>query len=173
MLVFLPPRSSCCGADTGKARSVRLSHMTNFPGRPLARFHSLDRERRRLVLRAACWVTIASSAVALLPFRWAIRFGSAKIGRGRGIAANDCVWAVEAVSQYLPWRTKCIEKGLAVQRLLRGAGENAILHYGVRRESVGGAIEAHVWVTRGADAVIGGEGVGKFAEVASFPSTSD
>ena len=144
-----------------------------FPDRPLARFHSLDRERRRLVLRAAFWVTLASSAVALLPFRWAIRLGSARIGRRRGIAANDCVWAVEAISPYLPLRTKCIEKGLAVQRLLRRSGENAILHYGVRRESVGGTIEAHVWVTSGADAVIGGESVGKFAEVAIFPSTLD
>jgi hypothetical protein len=70
---------------------------------------------------------------------------------------------VEAAARRLPWRTACIQKGLAVQRMLRSSGIDAVLHYGARHRPVTGKLEAHVWVTVDGRAVAGGE------EIASYP----
>lgn len=111
----------------------------------------------------------ASAGLALLPFRRAIRFGSIELGRA-GIApdAGECVWAVETAARYLPLRTMCIEKGLAVQRLLRQSGADARLHYGARHHAQSGKLEAHVWVSLDGVILIGGEEAHGFAEVAVY-----
>ena len=82
---------------------------------------------------------------------------------------EDCLWAVDAAARRLPWRTMCIEKGLAVQRLLRRNGIDARLHYGARNNAYRDRLEAHVWVTVDGRAVIGGEEADDFAELASYP----
>jgi hypothetical protein len=136
---------------------------------PFARLRRLGSERRRLLARAALLLTGASFVVAALPFRLAIRFGGVP-ATGRGDrAAEDAVWAVEAASRLLPWRTMCIEKGLAVQRMLRSAGVDAVLHYGARHSPETGKLEAHVWVTAEGRAIIGADEAPYFAELASFP----
>jgi hypothetical protein len=63
----------------------------------------------------------------------------------------------------------CIEKGLAVQRILRSSGVNAVLHYGARHHSETSRLEAHVWVTVDGRPVIGGEDAPEFASVATYP----
>lgn len=133
----------------------------------LGRFARLSGERRRLLLRAFLVLTAASAAVALLPFRRAIRFGSVQLGGGLQVQIDDCIWAVEAAARRLPWRTMCIEQGLASQRILRAAGSNAVLHYGARHTP--GRLEAHVWVTVDGQAVIGEPEAPAFALLASFP----
>ena len=136
---------------------------------PFARYQRLSATRRRLLPRAASTLTIASAAVALLPFRHAIQFGSIALRPPRDASPEDVVWAVEAAARRMPWRTVCLQKGLAVQHMLRTAGLDALLHYGARHEPTGRDLEAHVWVTVGGRAVIGGEGAGGFAAVATFP----
>jgi hypothetical protein len=135
----------------------------------LGRFACLGRERRRLLLHASLVLTAASAAVALLPFRRAIRFGSVKLGKGSEVETDLCVWAVEAAARRLPWRTMCIEQGLAAQRILRAAGVDAVLHYGARHGAGEGRLEAHVWVTVDGRAVIGKAEAQAFALIASFP----
>lgn len=136
---------------------------------PLRRLYRLPRERRRILLRALAVLTGASAAVAFLPFRNAIGFGSVSVKARPRVTPEDCVWAVEAAAQRLPWRTMCIEKGLAVQRLLRHGGVDAVLHYGARHVGDLGKIEAHVWVSVAGTIVIGGEEAREFAEVRAFP----
>jgi hypothetical protein len=114
-------------------------------------------------------LTGASIAVAALPFRIAIRFGAVGLRRRGRTTQEDAVWAVEAAGRLLPWRTMCIEKGLAVQRLLRSAGVDAVLHYGARHSPGCGKLEAHVWVTVDGETIIGEDEAPCFAEVASFP----
>jgi hypothetical protein len=135
---------------------------------PLVRLSRLSAERRRLLIRALFVVSAAAAAVALLPFRRAIRFGAITRHRGAQLDVADCVWAVEAAARSLPWRTMCIEKGLAVQRLLRSSGVDAVLHYGARQSRDDGKLEAHVWVTVGSTIVIGGEDATNFREIATF-----
>jgi hypothetical protein len=76
---------------------------------------------------------------------------------------------VEAAGRRLPWRTVCIEKGLAAQRLLRQGGADARLHYGARHSDTG-KLEAHVWVSVEDTVVIGGEEADGFAELGVYPS---
>ena len=140
-----------------------------IPARPLQQFSRLSSERRRLLLRALFVLTAVSAAVALLPFRRAIRLGSLPLGRGRPASPDEFAWAVEAAARRLPWRTMCIEKGLAVQRMLRAAGVDAALRYGARHLPGSGELKAHVWVMVGGKAVIGGEEAADFAPVATYP----
>lgn len=135
----------------------------------LTRLRRLPSERRRALVRAFLALTAASAAVAVLPFRKAIGFGSIPLKRRVNVIPNDCVWAVEVAARWLPWRAMCIQRGLAVQRLLRSGGVEAVLHYGARRVADSGRLEAHVWVTVADRAVIGGEEAAGFAEIAMFP----
>lgn len=128
----------------------------------------LDGRRRRLLAEAAGSLTLASFALRLLPFRWAIRIGTIRLGP-RQPDAEDCVAAIESVSRHLPWRTKCIQKGLAAQRMLRGRGVDAILRYGVRHHPESRELEAHVWVCVGNRTVIGGDEAAAFATVITSP----
>jgi hypothetical protein len=136
---------------------------------PFARLRHLSDERKRLLLRATWMLGVASAAVALMPFRYAIKLGSVPIRRRQSVTLADIVWAVEAAGKRLPWRTLCIEKGLVAQRLLRQTGVDAILHYGARHHPDTRKLEAHVWVTVDGRALIGGEQAAAFASVASYP----
>jgi hypothetical protein len=140
-----------------------------MPAGPLTRLSRLSGERKRLLLRAAFVLTLASAAVAWLPFRRVILWGSRPLGPAGRTCAEDCVWAVEAVARRLPWRTVCIEKGLAVQRMLRSAGVDAVLNYGARQHPHERKLEAHVWITVGERAVIGGDEAADFAPIAAYP----
>lgn len=135
----------------------------------LAKFRRLTDERKRLFLTATFMLSAASAAVALLPFRKAIRFGSIPLGHRRGLVPEECVWAIKAAARRLPWRTMCIEKGLAAQRMLRAAGIDAVVHYGARHHPDTQQLEAHVWVTVEGRDVIGGEEAPDFALMATYP----
>lgn len=149
--------------------SAILADMPTALGADLvARFARLSSDRKRLLLRAALVLTGASAVVALLPFRRAIKFGSIPLGRRREVAIDHCVWAVEAAARRLPWRTMCIEQGLAAQRILRASGIDAVLHYGARHKGDECRLEAHVWVTVDGKPVIGGAEAQVFAAIASF-----
>src|SRR6476469_5033262 len=115
----------------------------------VSRFLRLGTDRRRVLARAAAWLTIASAAVALLPFRMAIRLGCVPVARKSRGSIEEAVWAIEAVSPRLPLRTMCIEKGIAVQRILRADGFDAILDYGARHDPQTRNLQAHVWVRVG------------------------
>lgn len=142
--------------------------MNNFPAHPIIRLFRLSPARRRLLILASFVLTSASAAVALLTFRRAMRFGLVPLGASHNSAA-DVVWAIEAASRRLPWRTVCIEKGLAAQRMLRRCGLPAILHYGARDGADAQLLQAHVWVTIHDRIWIGGEEAPHYAELASYP----
>ena len=134
----------------------------------VTRFFRLDPVRRRLLVDAAVALTCASLLLAILPFRKAIRFGSLPLGPNAALAAN-CVWAIEAVARRVPWRTVCIQKGLALQRLLRRHGHDGRLHYGIGKAEREGDLRAHVWVTLDGHALMGGAEAEGFAPVAVYP----
>jgi hypothetical protein len=140
---------------------------------PLTHWYRLSRRRRRTLLRAVFALSGASAAVAFLPFRKAIGFGSIALKRRLDVVPEECVWAVDIVAQRLPWRTMCIQKGLALQRLLRRGGVDAVLHYGARRAAESGELQAHVWVSVADQVIIGGEDAPDFAEIAVFPLVAD
>lgn len=147
-----------------------LFGMQEARSNPIATLHRLSGDQRRLLVRAAVLLTVASAAVALLPFRRALSFGCVSLGEKSSLGVADFVWAVKAAARRLPWRTKCIEQGLALQRMLRLAGVDAVLHYGARHDPHSRKLEAHVWVSVGEEVVIGGDEAAGFAEIAAYPA---
>ena len=133
----------------------------------IVRGSRLSRRRRLLLARAAWALAGAAVAVRFLPFRRAIRFGSAPVGDRQVASVREHVWAVERTAQFLPVRSVCIHKGLALQRMLRSDGVGAVLHYGVGRNS--DELRAHVWVTVDGEIVIGGDEAAHFHCVATYP----
>jgi len=136
---------------------------------PFARYQRLPGNRRRLLRQAAFFLILASAAAAFLPFQRAISFGSVARRKSPQSPPEDVVWAVEAAARHIPWRTVCMQKGLAAQRMLRSAGVDAMLHYGVRNDPESRRLEAHVWVTVDGRPIIGGDAAAGFASVATFP----
>jgi hypothetical protein len=134
----------------------------------IERWRRLSRRQRRLLARACGLLGLASAAVALLPFRIAIRFGCVPVVAKMSAGVEEVVWAVEAAGRRLPWRTACIEKGLVAQRMLRSSGFGAILHYGARHHPETGLLEAHVWVSVDGRLVLGGAEAADFAPIAVY-----
>jgi hypothetical protein len=151
------------------ARYAAVVHKSGAP--VIERFRHLGRERQSLLIEAAYELALASASVALLPFRRAIVRGSTPLpaAHGRSATIETLVWAVEAAARRLPWRTVCIEQGLAAQRMLRRRGIDARLHYGARNDHSASKLEAHVWVTVDEVPVIGASEAARFAAIATYP----
>ena len=151
-----------------RSRAMLPVRMRDARNHPIGTLHRLSAEQRRLLVHAIVVLTAASAAVALLPFRRAVSFGHPAPGGKRRPNVSDCVWAVKAAAKRLPWRTMCIEQGIALQRMLRRGGVDAVLHYGARHDLSGG-LQAHVWVSVAGRTIIGGEEAPGFAEIATYP----
>jgi Na+/H+ antiporter NhaD/arsenite permease-like protein len=120
-------------------------------------------------------LTLASLVIRFLPFRTVIRLAARvpQLTSDRR-ARNDRLVAqirgsLEAWARRVPWRTVCFQLGLALHVMLRLRGIPSVLHYGVR-QTVEQGLQAHVWVTLGEEAVIGGEEAIGYACLASVPS---
>lgn len=119
---------------------------------------------------AAAALTLASLAVRLLPFRWLVR----TLGRRQGSEGKDegdyrpVRLAVERASRRLPWKTVCLQQGLASHWLLRRRGLASRFHYGIWKDP--SIMKAHVWVTLGDEVVIGERHIDPHVPVASFPA---
>lgn len=134
------------------------------------RLRGLSGRQWYLLAEATATLSLVSVGLGLLPFRRAIRLGSVALPteRPRG-DVESIVWAIKVAARRLPWRIVCIQEGLTAQRMLRRRGIDACLDYGVRTHSEGPGLAAHVWVTVGGQAVIGGEQAAGFARVAGYP----
>lgn len=123
-----------------------------------------------MLAEALAALTLASLAIALLPFR---RVAAAASARGRRSERTDresvrrARSAVKGWSRRLPWRTVCFQQGLALHWMLRRRGIPSVLLYGARRD--GDGLAAHVWVDVDGETVIGGEEAPTFACLARFP----
>jgi hypothetical protein len=123
-----------------------------------------------MLAEALAALTLASLAIALLPFR---RVAAAASARGPKAARTDpeavrrARSAVTGWSRRVPWRTVCFQKGLAVHWMLRRRGVPSVLLYGARRD--GDGLAAHVWVDVEGETVIGGDEAPNFACLARFP----
>jgi hypothetical protein len=144
------------------------------PG-PFRRWRDLGAVNRRLLAEALPALILASVAIRLVPFR-RLADRASRRGSGGGTADEAYLrklrWAVDAWGKRVPWRALCFERGLAVHQMLHRRGISSVLHYGVAREGEGG-IAAHVWVTVGGRAVIGGEEAPRFTCLATFPSRTE
>jgi len=119
-------------------------------------------------------LSLASIAVHLLPFHLLARtasWGAAdkQVGRREIELSREFARSISSISQRVPWRTVCLQKGLALQWLLRIRGVPSILHFGIGPGS--DQLSAHVWVSLGGTILIGEEEAGNHAQVAIFPAS--
>ncbi len=130
---------------------------------------------RGLALLVEASVALAAAAVVIhfLPFRRAIRFGSGGLSYVDPDPTIEMLRRIERsvdrASARVPWRTVCLQKGLALQWMLRRRGVDARLHYGIGKDDAG-ALCAHVWVSAGQAMLIGSEQAPQFQTVATYPS---
>lgn len=125
------------------------------------------------------WGTIAEAGVALaaarlatvlLPFDRYIDLGARRIAAPRRHRDGRTEsWIVDALAERAPFRAVCLQRGLALQWMLRRRGVDAMLHYGVKL-SDGEGPSAHVWVSVGEDVVSGAPQHLGYTEVARYPA---
>ena len=127
--------------------------------RRLLKLLVLPAEDRVLLLCAAWWVGAVRFGLWLVPFgtlrRWLIRMTRAKTESltFNPSAIKRVVWAVTAVSRYVPAAT-CLTQALATQVMLGRRGQLTNLRIGVAK-SVRGQLKAHAWLELDGQIVIG------------------
>lgn len=123
---------------------------------------------RRLVIEAAVELGLARLAIGALSFRGAVAFGAIKLGTARPVDPSSLAMAVTAAAARVPFRAVCFAQAIALQRMARRRGIDAILHYGAAQDPASG-LAAHVWVTVSGQGLLGHEQADRFGELLRSP----
>jgi hypothetical protein len=124
------------------------------------------------------WITIAEAGLALaalsvvtrlLPFNRYIGLGARPLKRTDHGVDLKAARIVDALANRVPFRAVCLQRGIALQWILRRRGVDAILHYGVRLPGAGQDIGAHVWVSVDGQVLLGAPQHELHTEVARYP----
>ena len=115
-----------------------------------SKFARLPLPERILVLRALLSLVWARVIISALPFSMVEKQPRVSLKQGANAAA--IVWAVKAVSRYIPGAT-CLVRALAAQRLLARNGHASELRIGVAKSA---EFQAHAWVESGGAVLVGG-----------------
>lgn len=86
-------------------------------------------------------------------------------------ATKRISWAVNIISRYTPWESKCLVKAFTAQILLKQRNISSTLYLGVAKDKQNKLI-AHAWLRSGKDIITGGDEMILFTEVAKF-ATND
>jgi hypothetical protein len=121
--------------------------------RRLKRFLELSGAEKRILLRVGVVVAATRAALWIVPAHTARRVAAQAAGGAIG-SVEQLVWAVKAVSRYLPAAT-CLTQALAAQALLGRSGFPSTVEIGVARDE-GRRIRAHAWVVCYGQVVLGG-----------------
>lgn len=139
-----------------------------------SRFRRWDGRTILAVAEALIFLTAASLAIRLLPFRRVARLAAQWGGGGRLPSASDdapvrtCCWAVDRWARRVPWKAVCFQQGVAVQMMLHRRRVRSKLHYGLAQSPDTG-LKAHVWISVGGQVVLGGRTSEQFVCLATFP----
>jgi hypothetical protein len=105
-------------------------------------------------LHALFLVSAIRLGLCLLPFRVLQRFAQRERAKSSAEhSAGQCVWAVRAVSRYVPCAS-CLTQALAGQALLTNFGHQSHIEIGVRKDEQTRFL-AHAWLVCGDQIVIG------------------
>ena len=126
-----------------------------------------------MALVAEAWLLLAAASLACR-FIGFLHLARCAQSRSEGHAeagaaeADALARAIVAAARRSPWRTACIEQGLAAWWMLLRRRKRAAMYYGARLDP-GGELAAHVWVLSGAVDVIGCEELETYGVLARFP----
>lgn len=121
------------------------------------------------IFEAGLALAAASVATRLLPFNRYIILGARPLRRGCSADGNEAARIVDAVGRRAPFRAVCLQRGIALQWMLRRRGVKAVLHYGVRMPPDSKAITAHVWISVDGQVMLGAPQHEHYTEVARYP----
>ena len=121
------------------------------------------------VAEAAAALAAAALATRLLSFDRTIRIGARSLSTPREGDGKIESRIVDALANRAPFRAVCLQRGLALQWLLRRRGVDAVLHYGIRLDP-GDGPQAHVWVSVGDEVVNGAPQHLHYTQVARYPA---
>jgi len=122
--------------------------------RIVRRFVAYSALERRLVVQA--WFVLIAVRVLLsvVPYRWIEAWLLKPPAAAPGAAAPaDIARAVTRASRLVPAAT-CLTQALAGAFLIRRAGRDAVLHFGVAKDDDG--FKAHAWLESDGGILIGG-----------------
>ena len=131
--------------------------------------HVSDLARWGVTLEAGLALAVASLLTRTLPFKSYIHRGSIPLRKKPSSHGRIEAKLVDSLANRVPFRAVCLQRGLALQWMLRRRGIDAILHYGIRIKPEG--LEAHVWVSLNEDVIIGAPQHQDFKEVAKYPAS--
>lgn len=138
-------------------------------------FHSLETNRKKLLIEAFCYLAWAR-VLKSIPFSRT----SSSLGTYMDETTKDChqsdrllLWnisdAVNLMSVYTFWESKCLVKAIAAMKMLERRKVESTLYLGTAKDEFGNLI-AHAWLRSGPFYITGGEErmnfvvVGKFAK---------
>jgi hypothetical protein len=126
--------------------------------RDLARLTRRPVRQQALALEAGLSLLAIKAVLTVMPFeRWSssVKAGPSPWPDGpvdRRVA--EIVWAVERVSRRFPETFTCLPRAIAVRAMMDRRGLGSTLEIGVARDP-GGAFQAHAWVRRGEQVIVG------------------
>jgi hypothetical protein len=135
--------------------------------RRLKRFIQLAGAERRILIQAGFVVGVTRVALWFLSAD-TVRKVSARVARGTAGSLEQLVWAVKAVSRYLPHAT-CLTQALAAQALLARAGFPSQVEIGVAKDDLH-RLQAHAWVVCYGQTVLGGQEANHYNSMMSWES---
>ncbi len=131
----------------------------------------LARRHWGTIVEAGLALAAASAATRLLPFKRYIRLGARPLVRAGPTTEYETSRIMDALGRRAPFRAVCLQRGIALQWMLRRRGIDAILHYGVQMPREAAKITAHVWVSVDGRVLLGAPQHEQYTEVARYPGS--
>lgn len=124
----------------------------------------------KTIAEAGAALVAARLATAVLPFERYIGMAARPITAARPPRDGRTEsWIVDSLADRAPFRAVCLQRGLALQWMLRRRGIDAMLHYGVKLND-GEGPSAHVWISVGEEVINGAPQHLCYTEVARYPA---
>lgn len=130
---------------------------------------------KKLLFEALFLTALARAVILLIPFKKYQKYlgvYSQETSYEMLIDKNSLIkrisWAVNIVSKYTPWESKCLVQAVTAQRMLKARKIGSTLYLGVNKDT--NNMHAHAWLRCGQVIVTGGYNKDAFKEVAKFAS---
>lgn len=134
------------------------------------KFFSLDSRRRKLAMQSGFWLIAVRLGLRLMPYRSMYDRLEQRAARKVTVAGDiteDVVWAVNGAAAFIPG-TRCLPKALVGRYLLRRAGCDSRVRFGVAKQG-DGAFAAHAWLENAEGVLIGGETMLDYSPMPVWP----
>jgi len=126
-----------------------------------------------LLVQAFMLLGFVRLAIMVIPFRFlALNLGkqmqeAPEDDYGESDYVHQISWAIQLVSRYTPWESKCLVQAITGKIFLRQRRLNNTLYLGVAKSRENKMV-AHAWLFCGKSVVTGAEGSGDFTVVGKF-----